>query len=469
MHAFLEKEVLAPCSAAFDKIRELDDPHVAFCLLRSTCSFSKLVHVLRTVPPSQAYRATVAFDKALRDCARDSLHLRMSDATWAQAGLDVSSGGLGFRTSHVHRSAAYLASVSTCAQLDGWDAVTCGYWHEAVADYNARVPDACARNPADVTAAKQRDLSTRVEAQIFLRLLAQIPISDVMRRAHMKCMATQDAGLWLDNAPCTSLGFAFNSAAFLQLIRWRLGMPVCAHETVCPFCNEAAADEMGYHLLTCRWGGNLGVRHDGVRDVFYGACQAAAWSPAKEVNIFTTGQARAADILVRATSARAFDFAITHYGQRKYVVKTAEEGPGYAASHYSDVVKDARYKTRAAKEGVHFVAMVTDVAGNWTLAAHAIFVECARDIAARRNSDPAVQLRLLRKRLSCAIMRGNARALLLSRHSMEPDLGDPMPPDEDWVIDYEAMDEATADASNTCPAFNQAAAGTCLRGMVVTA
>ena len=149
--------------------------------------------------------------------------------------------------------------------------------------------------------------------------------------------------------------------------------------------------------------------------------------------------------------------------------KTAEEGPGYAASHYSDVVKDVRYKRRAANEGVHFVAMVADAAGNWTLAARAIFLECARDIAARRNSDPAVQLRLLRKRLSCAIMRGNARALLLSRHSMEPDLTDPMPPDEDCFFECDAMSEAAADESNTCPALHQAAAGTCLRGMVVTA
>ena len=469
VHEFIEKEVLAPCSTAFSKIRELEDPHVAYCLLRSTCSFSKLVHVLRTVPPSQAQRATNAFDRALRDCARDSLHLRMSDASWAQACLNVSNGGIGFRQTNVHRSAAYLASVSTCAQLDGWDAITCGHWHEAIGDFNTRVPDSSALNPAAPTPLKQHDLSSKVEAQIFLMLLAKIPATDVMRRAHMRSMATQDAGLWLDNAPCTTLGFAFTSGAFLQLIRWRLGMSVCEHNTTCPFCSTCVADELGYHLLTCRWGGNLGVRHNGIRDVFYGACQAAAWSPAKEMNIFTTGQQRAADVLVRTTSLRAFDFAVTHGCQPKYIRQTAEHGPGFAASDYSEHVKDKRYKARAAKEGVQFVAMVTDVAGNWTLSAHAVFAECSRDIAARRMCDPAVMLRLLRKRLSCAVMRGNVRALLLSRHSMEPDLSDPMPPDEDRFFEIDAMSDATADESNTCPAIHQAAAGTCLRGMVVTA
>ena len=187
------------------------------------------------------------------------------------------------------------------------------------------------------------------------------------------------------------------------------------------------------------------------------------------MNIFTTGQQRAADVLVRTTSLRAFDFAVTHGCQPKYIRQTAEHGPGFAASDYSEHVKDKRYKARAAKEGVQFVAMVTDAAGNWTLSAHAVFAECSRDIAARRMCDPAVMLRLLRKRLSCAVMRGNVRALLLSRHSMEPDLGDPMPPDEDRFFEIDAMSEATADESNTCPAIYQAAAGTCLRGMVVTA
>ena len=393
----------------------------------------------------------------------------MSDASWAQACLNVSNGGIGFRQTNVHRSAAYLASVSTCAQLDGWDAITCGHWHEAIGDFNTRVPDSSALNPAAPTPLKQHDLSSKVEAQIFLMLLAKIPATDVMRRAHMRSMATQDAGLWLDNAPCTTLGFAFTSGAFLQLIRWRLGMSVCEHNTTCPFCSTCVADELGYHLLTCRWGGNLGVRHNGIRDVFYGACQAAAWSPAKEMNIFTTGQQRAADVLVRTTSLRAFDFAVTHGCQPKYIRQTAEHGPGFAASDYSEHVKDKRYKARAAKEGVQFVAMVTDVAGNWTLSAHAVFAECSRDIAARRMCDPAVMLRLLRKRLSCAVMRGNVRALLLSRHSMEPDLSDPMPPDEDRFFEIDAMSDATADESNTCPAIHQAAAGTCLRGMVVTA
>ena len=96
--------------------------------------------------------------------------------------------------------------------------------------------------------------------------------------------------------------------------------------------------------------------------MFYAACQAAAWSPAKEVNIFPSGQARAADVLARASTRRAFDFAITHGCQPKYIAKTAASGP-HAAGEYGVSIKDAKYKEKAAAEGALFFVMVADVHG----------------------------------------------------------------------------------------------------------
>ena len=108
--------------------------------------------------------------------------------------------------------------------------------------------------------------------------------------------------------------------------------------------------------------------------------------------------------------------------------------------------------------------MVTDVHGNWSLKALETFLELTRDIAARRGSNGGAQLRFLKKRLACAIMRGNARALTLSLDPLEPDL-------ESDAMDSEspresvggpASDEepAKSDGDNEDgPAFHQLMAG----------
>ena len=420
---YVERKVLVRCAAAFDAARTLDDPHVAYCLLRSTCGFSRLVHILRTVPPTQARKGARAFDEALYKAARACLRVPLPDPVWAQACLSVARGGLGLRLTSPHRSAAYIASVSECAHLDSWDAASCGHWDAAVTEYDSLV-EPLARvgsSPVPTAPRTQHDLSEKIDDVVFAQRVASVDERDVFLVAHLKSVGTADAGLWLDNAPCQTLGMAFTPAAFTALIRWRLGLPVVGEGQVCSFCKSCGADQRGYHLLTCRWGGNLGVRHDGVRDVFYSACVAAAWSPAKEVNIFPSGQARAADVLARASTRRAFDFAITHGCQPKYVDKTAASGP-HAAGEYGVSVKDAKYKVKAAAEGVLFVAMVTDVHGNWSVKALETFLELSRDIAARRGAIVGGQLRFLKKRLACAIMRGNARALTHQLDPLEPDL-----------------------------------------------
>ena len=469
---YVEHKVLKRCLAAFAAVETLEDPHVAYCLLRSTCGFSRLVHILRTVPPTQAHKGARAFDAALSKAARTCLRVPVKGPVWDQACLSVAQGGLGFRLTSIHRSAAYIASVSECAHLDKWDAAGCGHWQEAVEDYDARVvPSARITGSPNPTAPQtQHDLSKAIDDLIFARRVAAVDPKDVFLLAHLRSVGTADAGLWLDNAPCKTLGMAFTPAAFTTLIKWRLGLPVCTEGQTCPFCKTCTADTQGYHLLTCRWGGNLGVRHDGVRDVFYAACLAAAWSPAKEVNIFPSGQARAADVLARASTRRAFDFAVTHGCQPKYIAKTAASGP-HAAGEYGVSVKDAKYKEKAAAEGVLFVAMVTDVHGNWAAKALETFLELTRDIAARRGALAGGQLRFLKKRLSCAIMRGNARALLLSHDPLEPDLeADAMEPEPAREFVGGPQKRACDDNDNEDgPALHQSMAGQSLCVLEVAA
>jgi hypothetical protein len=140
--------------------------------------------------------------------------------------------------------------------------------------------------------------------------------------------------------------------------------------------------------------------------------KAAGWSVATEVNIFSTGQQRAADLLRRADIPVAYDVAITHGLQPAYLEETAAAGPS-AAPKYAKTHKRDKYAERAASEGFRFTPLVCDVHGNWTDDAITMFRELARDIAARTACSPGRQLHFLLQRLSCALQRANARALLL--------------------------------------------------------
>ena len=107
--------------------------------------------------------------------------------------------------------------------------------------------------------------------------------------------------------------------------------------------------------------------------------------------------------------------------------------------------------------------MVTDVHGNWSVKANETFVELARDIAARRCAQAAGQLRFLKKRLACALMRGNARALTLAFDPLLPDLeADEMSPEPVRETEGGPMSgEATTDENDNedGPAFHHFMAG----------
>ena len=88
------------------------DLHVTFSLLRICGGFCKLVHISRTTHPSLSSEALGAFDGETRFCFSACLAADVTDATWQQAQLSLSFGGLGLRSLALHSSSALLASFS---------------------------------------------------------------------------------------------------------------------------------------------------------------------------------------------------------------------------------------------------------------------------------------------------------------------------------------------------------------------
>ena len=105
------------------------------------------------------------------------------------------------------------------------------------------------------------------------------------------------------------------SALFRTLVKWWLGLPVLRTGQKCPECGDDS-DELGYHCLTCRYAGRIGVRHNAVAAVIFFAARAAHMDPLWDAQILPGGEElahRRSDIRIKYLGiVKDLDVAVTH-------------------------------------------------------------------------------------------------------------------------------------------------------------
>ena len=244
------------------------DGQVFHHLVRLCSSICRVVHLLRTIPPLFCTDALVSFDCSILNALSRGLGVLFPEAAVRQVNLPLRFGGLGLRRALDHASGAYLASVSGAAAADGWNRAKSVGWFPALEDFCFRahvLPDTVTGAQAPL---KQRQLSFAVDNHIFASLLSSSPL---LHKARLLSVKAPGASAWLGVIPSPSLNQVFDSRQFTALVRWWLGLPVYARVSACPTCG-VAMDLFGYHALTCRTGGSLGVRHNALREVFLHFC-----------------------------------------------------------------------------------------------------------------------------------------------------------------------------------------------------
>ena len=92
------------------------DPQVGLLLLCHCGSFSKLVHLARSIPPSLVAEALKGYDDDVHQCISECTSIDTTDKAWLQAQLSLNRGGLGLRSLSHHSSAVYIASLSASGQ-----------------------------------------------------------------------------------------------------------------------------------------------------------------------------------------------------------------------------------------------------------------------------------------------------------------------------------------------------------------
>ena len=422
--SFITKFVSKRVIHTLDALHGVKDAQVFHSLVRLTSSLCKVVHLLRTVPPCFCKNALSFFDSSIRSAFSLGTGILFDDSSWTQVCLPFRLGGFGLRSAVAHSAGAYLASVSVAARLDGWNVALATGWDDALVDF-FHFSNTDSSFFSDSLPLKQRALSEKIDDFSFASLLSRSCPRD---KARLMAVSSEGASSWLGVIPSAGLNQVLESREFCILLRFWCGQKL-SPESSCPFCFQGM-DEFGYHALTCKKGGCLGVRHNALREGFLHFCKVAGISDAgREVpGLIDGSNARPADVLLPpsglvlpdATSSKynCLDFAVTHTLQ--YLSTSADVSAGAAAKKYEDGVKFPRYLDDCKRNDLLFTPMVVEVFGAWGPASADVFEFVSKAAAFAKRRDPDIALTQVRRALSFALQRQNAISLLKHVASSSP-------------------------------------------------
>ena len=226
------------------------------------------MHLARTTPPRLASDSLLLFDDDVRHCFSSCAVIDIPDEAWKQAQLCLSFGGLGIRSTILHSSAVYIASLS----ISGFGHSADQNLMQAVDHFNSLVL------PSDVISVEsvlnapvlQRDLSKKIDLNLFQSLLIS---SSPANRARLLSESAPHAASWLSVTPA-QLGLHLDPNELQTAIKWWLGLDTSGG-SMCLLCPDTALDTLGHHAVTCRRGGDVVTRHNCLRDTFVDLCRNA--------------------------------------------------------------------------------------------------------------------------------------------------------------------------------------------------
>ena len=409
-------------------VAQLPDPQVGLRLLRNCAGYCKMVFAMRTVDPDAIRAPLAAFDRGVRDTFTELTGFSPTEEEWQQAQLGLGKAGLGLRSAEKHAPAAYLASRTStrelCAQVDpaySWDAEQPGSaLSTAAASLAAALPtnkQALLQNPADL---KQKTLSDALDEAGLTQRLAGASASVA---AAVLSETLPGAGGFLTAVPCRALGLTFEPAEFNTELHRRLGAKLFGQDDFCPLC-DAVMDTHGFHASVCTCGGDKTAGHNAARNEVFHIAAGAGCQPDLETGGLLpprpdeptdTGARRPADVFVpnwHGGAPAALDLAITS-PQRQAALSLASGEAGAAARLYEQrkrMFLDT--EAQCAQQGIAFLPMVAESSGGWGQSGVKVLRKLANKAGARDGTPASLHMSQYLERLSVAIRRAAARAVL---------------------------------------------------------
>ena len=413
---FFASEVRAKACKALACLGAINDAQIAHTLMRQCTGFGSTVFAIRTTPPHALGDATLQFDAACMTATEEHITGVLQPRSWVQIRHRASASGMGVRSTHTHREAAYIASVLFAAKSDAWDPNDAPGIREAITAYNGKVAPchALASDPKIILEGplpSQHDLSLAIDDHTWT---AHLATANEFQRLRLTAESGPFAGAWLNSVPSTVLQTAFTSQEWTTQCRWWLGEPVFPEAFPCPACGQDN-DVHGYHALTCaKWGDRI-AKHNSLCKEAARVAQTVFLNPQAERNVGPAGtNNRDADVLLRVWEhglPLAMDFAVTHTQQPSNCTHAGMRPAGSWATEYARLHKSAG-RDRCAATNTPFAAMVVEVFGVWSPEAYSFLHKLAGFVARFKGVETHVAAKHLFSRMSSILQRCNVRAIL---------------------------------------------------------
>ena len=376
-------------------------------LLRQCGSFSKLVHLARSTPPSLVAEALKGYDDDVCQCFSECTTIDTTDKAWLQAQLSLSRGGLGLRSLSHHSSAAYIASLSASGQGFTDDR----HLNHSIQLYNAILSTSDSISAIDITDSVhgQKVLSSKLEDHQFTELC---PMPD---KARLHSISSPHASAWLSVIPSPGSQSHLERNEFQIALKWWLGIGVSEGST-CVYCPNHSLDHLGHHSLTCKRGGDVVTRHKRLRDVLVEYCHLAhvgcqvemgsGWGSEKS-------RTRPADVLIPNWSLGkpvAFDLTVTSPLNAEIISEASVTAgsAAYAAEQRKHVANDPKCN----ELGWVCIPLAVELYGCWGSEARQTLSRLGSRLACQLRCSKSQAIIRLYGNLSITLVRANARALL---------------------------------------------------------
>ncbi|KAL5497160.1 hypothetical protein EMCRGX_G013584 [Ephydatia muelleri] len=190
-------------------------------------------------------------------------------------------------------------------------------------------------------------------------------------------------------------------------------IPLTPELGVCAYCPDKALD--AHHAVTCKFGGDVVVRHNALRNAIFDFCKRALLNPKLETGAGLGHErrlTRPADILIPSWSngdkPAAIDVSITS-PLKSNILSEAGVVAG-AAARQTEERKHTCNDTICSELGWKCVPLVVETFGAWGRTAGQFFGELASRLAAQSHSSKTTMLNNIYGRLSLILFLANARA-----------------------------------------------------------
>ena len=400
--------VLDTISRLCERVHYLDR-HTGLFFLAHYVSAPRLIYLLRSTPLYNASSGLQKIDELVRATLSDITNVDVSGPAWEQASLPRRHGGLGVRSVEALALPCYVASLCAAAPLitaispSSADAVASTALQPAIREFKRLIGSEDI--PQGTEAGKQRswdDLASKTAREQLLKAANQID------RARLLAAASPHTAAWLQAIPSPNLGLHLDADTVRVAVALRLGAPVCeSHD--CTQCSRLV-DRLGLHGLSCKKSAGRFPRHSNLNDVVKRALSSAGIPAVLEPQGLDRGDGKRPDGLTifpyKQGKSLTWDVTCVDTYAESVLINSSLE-PGSAAKT-AENRKREKY-TDIAKQHI-FIPVAVETSGVLGPAAATFLTEIGRRISAVTGD--CREVTWLRQRISLAIVRGNAAAVL---------------------------------------------------------